>query len=130
MGTFDAYFTNFNFPLQTDECEAFRLVQEPAGVRRRFLLVEELAERVSDEGGVEVVDVALARPRAHPARTFRLAPSAKMRFDGAAQRAEKFGEGTSRAEIHYFPDGLGEQRQKLKQHAFRTLTVTQDGAAQ
>ena len=130
MGTFGAYFTNSNFPLQTDECQAFRLVLEPAGVRRRLLLVEELAERVSAEGGVEVVDVALARPRAHPVRTFRLAPSAKMRFDGAVGRAEKPGDDAQRAEIHYFPAGLGEQGQKLKQHAFRTLTVTQDSAAQ
>ena len=53
-----------------EECEAFRLAQDPAGTRRRILLVEQLEERAETAGDVEVVDVVLANPRAHPVHKY------------------------------------------------------------
>lgn len=51
-----------------------------------------------------------------------------MRFDGAMCKMRVPGDETSRGEIHYFPDGLVEQRPKESHnYEFRTLTITQSG---
>lgn len=112
-----------------DECQAFRLVQDPAGTRRRILLVEELTESVTRSGDVEVVDVGLKNPKVTQSHRYRLVPSAKMRFDGARQRDRPCGNGTARGEIHYFPAGLAElKREEPKNYKFRTLTIVQDSS--
>lgn len=113
-----------------DECPAFRLVQDPSGTRRRLLLVEELVECTTSVGDTEVVDVVLKSPRTSPSHKYRLVPSAKMRFDSARQKSCVCGDGAARAEIHYFPAGLAaSRRQEPSRYQFRTLTITQDGAA-
>ena len=51
-----------------------------------------------------------------------------MRFDSAMCKMCALEDKTTQGEIHYFPDGLVEQRPKESHnYEFRTLTITQSG---